>query len=167
MTKSHVIDVPSKNIKNVPVCKFLEIRTFRVAPIQVKDCLLRCAEIRTSLKSFSYSLKKFLIHLFPMHHFYTPWKTSEKRLTVLWCFQGVEKGCIGDEWVNGKFIFYTVAHWKHERKSCAVLRTDLIVLLKCCFCRRTGNNQWIGLLILCFNASKSFCDDTNEPRSTD
>ena len=26
-------------------------------------------------------------------------KTSEN-LTVSWCFQGVEKGCIGNEWVN-------------------------------------------------------------------
>ena len=26
-------------------------------------------------------------------------KTSEK-LTVFWCFQGVEKGCIGNEWVK-------------------------------------------------------------------
>ena len=27
-------------------------------------------------------------------------KTSEN-LTVFWCFQGVEKGCIGNEWVKG------------------------------------------------------------------
>ena len=26
-------------------------------------------------------------------------KASES-LTVLWCFQGVEKGCIGNKWVN-------------------------------------------------------------------
>ena len=26
-------------------------------------------------------------------------KTSEK-CKVFWCFQGLEKGCIGDEWVN-------------------------------------------------------------------
>ena len=30
-------------------------------------------------------------------------KTSEK-LTVLWCFQGKEKGCIGNEWVNKVFV---------------------------------------------------------------
>ena len=28
-----------------------------------------------------------------------PLKTSENRM-VSWCFQGVEKGCIGKEWVN-------------------------------------------------------------------
>ena len=28
-----------------------------------------------------------------------PPKTSEA-LTVFWCFQGVEKGCIGNEWVS-------------------------------------------------------------------
>ena len=26
-------------------------------------------------------------------------KTSEN-LTVFWCFQGVEKGCIGNEWIK-------------------------------------------------------------------
>ena len=31
--------------------------------------------------------------------FLYPLKTSEN-LTVCWCFQGVEKGCIGNEWVN-------------------------------------------------------------------
>ena len=29
-------------------------------------------------------------------------KTSEN-LTVFWCFQGVEKGCIENEWVNGEW----------------------------------------------------------------
>ena len=27
----------------------------------------------------------------------------------MWCFQGVEKRCIGEEWVN--------AHWKHQKTS--------------------------------------------------
>ena len=31
--------------------------------------------------------------------FFYPLKTSES-LAVFWCFQGVEKGCIGNEWVN-------------------------------------------------------------------
>ena len=30
-----------------------------------------------------------------------PLKTSEN-LTVFWCFQGVEKECIGNKWVNRK-----------------------------------------------------------------
>ena len=35
----------------------------------------------------------------PSAPFLYPLKTSE-HLTVFWCFQGVEKGCIGDKWVN-------------------------------------------------------------------
>ena len=36
-------------------------------------------------------LKHFtLTHSFPMQHF----------LTVFWCFHGVEKGCIGNDWVK-------------------------------------------------------------------
>ena len=36
-----------------------------------------------------------------MHPFSTPLKTSENR--KVFCFQGVEKGCIGNEWVKGFF----------------------------------------------------------------
>ena len=36
-----------------------------------------------------------LTHLFPMHPFSTPLK-----LTVFLCFQGTEKGCIGNKWVD-------------------------------------------------------------------
>ena len=38
-----------------------------------------------------------LTHLFPMHPFSTPFSTH---LTVFWCFQGVENGCIGNNWVK-------------------------------------------------------------------
>ena len=34
-----------------------------------------------------------LIHLFPMHPFFTRWK--QKTLAFFLCFQGIEKGCIG------------------------------------------------------------------------
>ena len=51
--------------------------------------------------SFSVSIQSFAsTHSFPIHPFSTPLKTSEN-LTVFRCFQGVEKGCIGNEWVNG------------------------------------------------------------------
>ena len=40
-----------------------------------------------------------LTHLFRMHPFSTPLKTSEN-LTIFWCFQGKEKRCIGNKWVN-------------------------------------------------------------------
>ena len=36
--------------------------------------------------------------------FLYPLKTSENH-TVFWCFQGVEKGCIGNEWVNSVELF--------------------------------------------------------------
>ena len=34
-----------------------------------------------------------------MHPFPTPWKHQKNR-KVFWCFQGVEKGCIGNEWIK-------------------------------------------------------------------
>ena len=45
------------------------------------------------------TLHTVLTHSFSMHHFSTLWK-HPKNLTVFWCFQGVEKGCTGNEWVN-------------------------------------------------------------------
>ena len=61
-----------------------------------------------------------LTHLFPNHPFSTfsvdihnsfsnnvpllfPLKTSENR-TVFWCFQRVEKGCIGNKWVKAYYV---------------------------------------------------------------
>ena len=46
----------------------------------------------------------------PSATFLYPFKTSEK-LTIFWCFQGVEKGCIGKKCVKyhlnfRKFIFF-------------------------------------------------------------
>ena len=40
--------------------------------------------------------------------FFYPLKTSENR-KVFWCFQGVEKGCIGNEWVNRNI-------WSHRKQ---------------------------------------------------
>ena len=37
----------------------------------------------------------------PNAPFLYPLKTSENH-KVFWCFQGAKKGCIGNEWVNGK-----------------------------------------------------------------
>ena len=36
-----------------------------------------------------------------MHPFSTFWKY--KKTTVFWCFEGVEKGCIGNKWVNKRY----------------------------------------------------------------
>ena len=44
-------------------------------------------------------LSPWLNPFFPNAPFFYPLKTSEN-LTIFWCFQGVEKGCIGNEWVN-------------------------------------------------------------------
>ena len=37
--------------------------------------------------------------IFPSAPFLYPLKISEN-LMVSWCFHGLEKGCIGNEWVN-------------------------------------------------------------------
>ena len=42
----------------------------------------------------------------PNAPFLYPLKTSEN-LSVFWCFQGVEKGCLGNEWVK-PYLFWTV-----------------------------------------------------------
>ena len=39
----------------------------------------------------------------PNPPFLYPLKTSENR-KVFWCFQGVEKGCIGNEWVKQAIV---------------------------------------------------------------
>ena len=44
---------------------------------------------------------KHLNPFLPNTPFLYPLKTSENRM-VFWCFQGVEKRCIGNEWVNYK-----------------------------------------------------------------
>ena len=59
---------------------------------------------------YSKITKDSLTHSFPMHPFPTAWKhlkTSENR-KVFWCFQGVEKGCIGNEWVKTKTSMHLV-----------------------------------------------------------
>ena len=43
-------------------------------------------------------LKDVLTHLFPKHPFPIPWK--HKTVRVFSYFQGVEKGWIGNKWVN-------------------------------------------------------------------
>ena len=50
------------------------------------------------------SVMKQVNPFFPNTPFLYPLKTSENR-KVSWCFHGVEKGYIGDEWVN-KFSRY-------------------------------------------------------------
>ena len=44
--------------------------------------------------------------------FLYPLKTSED-LTVFCCFQGLEKGCIGNEWVNLKLLSHKFESFFH------------------------------------------------------
>ena len=64
------------------------------------DFLLIVPSLKLVLSVHLYT--RWLVHLFPNTSFLCPLKTSEN-LTVFWCFQGVEKGCIGNKWVNVHF----------------------------------------------------------------
>ena len=86
--------------------------------------------------------KKSVVNPFvPNAPFLYPLKTSEK-LKVFWCFQGVEKGCIGNEWVKMnncrigkrcKYLTYLFegllssqlhrsSTWKVKKQTCLVLK---------------------------------------------
>ena len=53
-----------------------------------------------------------------MHPFSTPWK-HQKTLRFFDVFQGVEKGCIGNEWVKYGFLRVKkeTAEWPVEKES--------------------------------------------------
>ena len=55
----------------------------------------------------------------PSSPFFCPLKTS-KNVTVFWCFQGVEKGCIGNKWVN--------LQCKTRSKMCSVCEIQYIYI---------------------------------------
>ena len=69
--------------------------------VYVKDLFCKCDHRKKQWLTY---IKPFV----PNATFLYPLKTSES-LTVFWCFQWVEKGCIGNEWVieilNGKLHF--------------------------------------------------------------
>ena len=50
-----------------------------------------------------------LTHFFPMHPFSTPWK--QKIFAIFWWFQGVEKRCTRNKWVNLIFVNKFCCHW--------------------------------------------------------
>ena len=52
-----------------------------------------------------FSVKTYFNPFVPNETFLYPLKTSEN-LTVFWCFQGVEKICIGREWVLSLIYFF-------------------------------------------------------------
>ena len=56
-----------------------------------------------------------------MQPFSNPWK--QKNSTVFWCFQGVEKKCIGNKWVSSwkiVLIYFCYIIWSRQKvfKSC-------------------------------------------------
>ena len=78
--------------------------------------------LRQSLRK-KLSLSKNLIKPFvPSAPFLYPLKTSETH-KVFWCFPGLEKGCIGNEWVkkfhslfiNNKLFFYKQHFFKQRQ----------------------------------------------------
>ena len=67
-----------------------------------------------------------LTHSFPMHPFATPCKHQKTQpIRFLRCFQGVEKGCIGNEWV------YKISFWSWV--ICFVLFVFVVVVVVVCF----------------------------------
>ena len=61
--------------------------------------------------SLSYFENQDIINPFaPNALFLFPLKTSENR-KVFRCFQGVEKGCIGNEWVNDVIFLKIIFHF--------------------------------------------------------
>ena len=96
---------PVRYCKNIFFKKKASVQSF-----YPKQRSSRVAKPTNEVRSFSFfkiiysstlAFVTFLLpHSFPMHpSFLYPLKTS-KNLTVFWCFQGFEKGCIGNKWVN-------------------------------------------------------------------
>ena len=112
---------------NVSCC--LKFRKNRLKKIKVANIehhygrqlflvLFQCRALIQSLQKLAISWVLYLIlltHLFPIHPFSTLWKTSKNR-KVFWCFQRVEKWCIGIKWVDGE-IKYSIAEVKRRKVS--------------------------------------------------
>ena len=65
--------------------------------------LLKLADLQTVICNRVIT-RRYINSFVPSAPFLDPLKTSED-LTVFWCFQGVEKGCIGNNWVNALLNF--------------------------------------------------------------
>ena len=57
----------------------------------------------TPVAALKHLVKYFINPFVPNAPFSYPLKTRENRM-VFWCFQGVEKGCIGYEWVKNEMF---------------------------------------------------------------
>ena len=113
--------------------------------------------------------ERFLIYINPFVSnapFLYPLKTSEN-LTVFWCFQGVEKGCIGNEWVNFLLTFEAeVTQNKSLNLKFILLIVIYVVVIETKVSSPNFNfniNQfkWINQLLLPLKSSENlwFSDD--------
>ena len=59
----------------------------------------------------------------PNGPFLYPLKTSEN-LAVFWCFQGVKKGCIGNEWFKVNIYHSSCKKYIYMKKDCYLLGID-------------------------------------------
>ena len=75
---------------------FSRIVSFCWQPLNKVDSNIQNTE---SIKTFKYIFFHLLTHYFLNAPFLYPLKASEN-LTVFWCFQWVEKGHIGSQWVK-------------------------------------------------------------------
>ena len=90
---------PSKIIKTYPSSYF----PAKIYPINTSllgssaPCIV--INFLVLINHFYFHSLLFFNSFIPNASFLNPLKTSEN-LTVFWCFQAVEKGCIGNKWVN-------------------------------------------------------------------
>ena len=79
-------------------------------------------------------------------------RTSEN-VTVFWCFQGVEKGCIGIEWIKKKWFCQC---WRKKKNNLISFRHNLIsfhfdlIWLKIFPALRDHDENKAFLLVLCY-----------------
>ena len=95
------LDLVSKNGPDEVLTNFGEISRWckRVGKRVVWTNLLIISDNDTSTSHINvYLIWQYLIYLFPIYPFSTPWK--HKKTRKVFCFQGVEKGCSRNKWVN-------------------------------------------------------------------
>ena len=76
-------------------------KELRIWKLFTQCFLSTCNIILSFLWTGSRLLKKSLTHLFPVYPFSTPWEHNRK---VFWCFQGLQKACIRNKWINRKLF---------------------------------------------------------------
>ena len=78
------------------------------------------------LKYFTTKSLQFLNSFVPSALFLYPQKTSENPTVRFWCFQGLEKGCIGKKWINR--VLHTLL-WSIKKWCGKILDFDIFVML--------------------------------------